>query len=178
MTTNQTLTMNAHELKHIEGLFAGLTAKLGEATVRQALTGQIQSALAHVASQAHAGAAVHGSAAAVPSAADIVAAIIKSASEPPAVARGPISAQGFVWGFSIYVPESEMQALLAGGAALATLTGAVGAALSGTWAAPFIALLAAYIAAELAWMKAIDKGRGVAVSMSWVAPGIFVPTAL
>jgi hypothetical protein len=159
-------------------LFAGLTAKLGEASVRQALTGQIQSALAHVMSQKPTEGAARGSAQAAPNAADIVAEIIRTAQQPPAIERGPISAQGFVWGFSVYVPESEMAALLAGGTALATLTAAVGGALSGTWAAPFIAVLAAYIAAELAWMKAIDKGRGVAVSMSWVAPAIFVPTAL
>jgi hypothetical protein len=178
MTTNRLSTMNAHELKHMQGLFAGLTAKVGEPAVQQALTAQIHAALAHVASQKVLQSTTRGAAQPSPTAADIVAEIVKSAGEAEAVARGTITAQGFVWGFSLYVPEDQMSTILGGATASATVLAAVGAALHGTWAAAFIAVLAAYIVAEIAWMKSIDKGHGVAINMSWLAPAIFVPTPL
>ncbi|HLK90047.1 MAG TPA: hypothetical protein VKZ18_09135 [Polyangia bacterium] len=178
MTTNNTLTISAQDLKHMDGLFVGLTGKLGEPAVRQALTTQIQAALAQVASQKVPQHVARGGAAPTVTAADIVAEIVKAAGEPNAVARGTITAQGFVWGFSLYIPEDQMGEILGGATTAAGVLAAVGGALSGTWAAPFIAVLAAYIVAEIAWMKSVDKGRGVAINMSWFAPGVFVPTAL
>jgi hypothetical protein len=43
-------------------------------------------------------------------------------------------------------------------------------------AAPFIAIAAVFIAGALGLLKSLDQGYGVYISMSWFAPGIFVPT--
>jgi hypothetical protein len=87
-----------------------------------------------------------------------------------------ITVHAYWWGFHLVVPEPVMTQWTAGGATV----GGVIAAIAGATgpAAPFIAAAAAYVAAEFGLMKTVDKGRGVYVSMSWFAPGIFVPTSI
>jgi hypothetical protein len=45
-------------------------------------------------------------------------------------------------------------------------------------AAPFVAIAAGFVAGALALLRGIDRGRGVYVSMSWFALGVFVPTTV
>jgi hypothetical protein len=45
-------------------------------------------------------------------------------------------------------------------------------------AAPWIKLVALFIAGALKLLKTLDKGHGVYISMSWFAPGIFIPTSV
>lgn len=58
----------------------------------------------------------------------------------------------------------------------AIFTGAIGVVSDP--AAPFVELVAAYLKAEGALVRAVDQGKGAYVSMTWLAPGIFVPTAI
>ncbi len=110
---------------------------------------------------------------------DLVAAAFPALAAPIAAAAAPtnrITVQAYWWGFHFVVPEPVMAQWTAGGT---TLAGVVAAIAGSTGpAAPFVAAGAAYIAAEIGLMKAVDHGKGVYVSMSWFAPGIFVPTSI
>lgn len=91
----------------------------------------------------------------------------------------PLPAEAFWWGFHIYVSHANIGwALGANGAAAAV--GALAAVFSAIPVVQFIGwALAAWFFANLVVMSAMDaanNGRGVWISMLWVAPGIFVPT--
>ncbi len=45
-------------------------------------------------------------------------------------------------------------------------------------AAPFILAAAGFVAGALKLLKNLDHGHGVYVSMSWVTPGVFIPTTV
>lgn len=45
-------------------------------------------------------------------------------------------------------------------------------------AAPFILAASGFIAGALRLLKNLDRGRGVYISMSWFAPGVFIPTSV
>jgi hypothetical protein len=95
---------------------------------------------------------------------------------PAAAPTNKITVQAFWWGFHFVVPEGVMAQWTAGGV---TLAGVIAAIAGSTGpAAPFVAAGAAYVAAEVGLMKTVDRGKGVYVSMSWFAPGIFVPTSI
>jgi hypothetical protein len=94
----------------------------------------------------------------------------------PSVAARPaqITAQAFWWGFHFVVPEELMEVWTSAGIGLGAVLAAV-APETGP-AAPFVWLAGAYLAAEFELAKRVNRGRGVYVSMLWVAPGIFLPT--
>ncbi|MEJ7602753.1 MAG: hypothetical protein WKG01_32995 [Kofleriaceae bacterium] len=107
----------------------------------------------------------------VPSTDDFLA----SLREPQVAAKGGTVVRGFWWGFHIQLSREDLNIFLATAAPLTAITATLAA---GIWppAAPFIGLAAAFIAGALALLKALDRGYGVYVSMSWFAPGVFVPT--
>jgi 2-isopropylmalate synthase len=45
-------------------------------------------------------------------------------------------------------------------------------------AQPWIRVLAPFVAATHEGLRALDRGRGIYISMSWVTPGIFIPTSV
>ena len=94
---------------------------------------------------------------------------------PPVVGKGGTFASAFWWGFNVYVSHEDLSIFLASGGPLTVISGTFGTSIGGP-AAPFIAALAAFVLAVLGLLKALDQGRGVYISMSWFAPGIFVPT--
>jgi len=100
--------------------------------------------------------------------------------EPPPPAPPPsaedITVEVFWWGFHFRIPESRMAYWVAGGLSVGGVLGAV-AGTTGP-AAPFLSLVAAYVVAEFETAKQVDVGNGVFISMTWFAPGIFVPTAI
>ena len=97
----------------------------------------------------------------------------------------------FWWGFQIKLTHEAVAWYVAGENITAGAAGAAGAIYPITDAAMalvaaggsvgpgvvFFAALALYLVAEAALVQAADKGKGVILSMSWVAPGIFVPTS-
>lgn len=96
----------------------------------------------------------------------------------PTVSKGPneIVARAFWWGFHLQIPEQALEEI---GTAIANGTPFVGLLGSVTGpAAPYITLIVAFINAEYAWMKGVNRGKGVYLSMTWAAPGIFVPTPI
>ena len=98
-----------------------------------------------------------------------------------AVAAGQvITAGAFWWGYHFVIPEAAMKDFTSAGnvvTAFMTLGGSLIAASGGTLA-PLVAVVAAYAAAELVLMQAIDKGKGVYLSAVWPSPLLIVPTRI
>ena len=44
--------------------------------------------------------------------------------------------------------------------------------------ARWIDVVAPYVTGALGLIRGVDRGRGVYISMSWFAPGVFVPTSV
>lgn len=111
--------------------------------------------------------------AAVPATSEFLAAL-----RAPAVdARGGTVVRAFWWGFHVQISREDLQTFLATAEPLNAIVGTIGGGVPSP-AAPFIALVAAFIAGALGLLKSLDRGRGVYVSMSWFAPGIFIPTSV
>lgn len=91
--------------------------------------------------------------------------------------KGGTVARAFWWGFHIEISHEDLQAFLGGANAVNAIVAAIGGGIPSP-AAPFIALAAAFVAATLGVLAALDKGRGVYISMLWIAPGVFVPTTV
>jgi len=91
--------------------------------------------------------------------------------------RGGSVVRAFWWGFHVQVSHEDLQSFLAGAGGVNDIVGAIGGSVPSP-AAPFIALAAAFIAGALGLLKGLDHGRGVYISMSWFAPGVFVPTSV
>ena len=98
-----------------------------------------------------------------------------------AVASGQvITAEAFWWGYHFVIPEAAMKDFSSVGnvvTAFMALGGSVIAA-SGGALAPLVAIVAAYAAAELVLMQAIDKGKGVYLSATWISPALIIPTPI
>src|SRR5207244_2328964 len=94
--------------------------------------------------------------------------------EPRDVARGGGTvARAFWWGFHIEISHEDLTNFLAAADPINAMIGALGGGIPSP-AAPFIALAAAFVAGALGMLRGLDHGRGVYVSMSWFAAGIFI----
>ncbi|MBA3542123.1 MAG: hypothetical protein H0T79_21085 [Deltaproteobacteria bacterium] len=91
--------------------------------------------------------------------------------------RGGTVARAFWWGFHIQISHEDLATFVATAAPINTIIGAIGGGIPSP-AAPFIALVAAFIAGALGLLKGLDRGSGVYVSMSWFAIGLFIPTSV
>jgi hypothetical protein len=90
--------------------------------------------------------------------------------------RGGTVVRAFWWGFHIEVSHGDLESFLNVANPINAVAAAIGP-VTGP-AAPFVALAAGFIAGALALLRGLDRGRGVYISMSWFAPGIFVPTSV
>jgi hypothetical protein len=90
--------------------------------------------------------------------------------------KGGTRVRAFWWGFHIQVSHADLQVFLDGAGSVSEIVDTIGKI--PTPAAPFIRLAALFIAGALGLLKRIDRGRGVYISMSWFAPGAFVPTSV
>lgn len=86
--------------------------------------------------------------------------------------RGGLQCYASWWGFQLYIPSGDLQAFTNDASVIAGAVAAVGSSIS-----PWVTLIAGFIAAALQALKALDHGRGIWISMSWFAPGAFVPTS-
>lgn len=96
---------------------------------------------------------------------------------PSSAPRGGTYARAFWWGFHIKISREDLRQFLATAAPINTIIGAIGGGIPSP-AAPFIAAAAAFVAGALSLLEGLDRGGGVYVSMSWFAPGIFIPTSV
>jgi hypothetical protein len=91
--------------------------------------------------------------------------------------KGGTVARAFFWGFHIQVSHDDLQAFLHGAGSVNTIVDAIGGSVPSP-AQPWIKLAAGFVAGALGLLGSLDRGRGVYVSMSWFAPGIFIPTSV
>ena len=91
--------------------------------------------------------------------------------------RGGTVARAFWWGFHIEVSHEDLVVALATGDTVNTLVQLIGGSIPSP-AQPFIVLAAQFVAAAIGLVRSLDRGRGVYISMSWFAPGVFIPTSV
>jgi hypothetical protein len=92
-------------------------------------------------------------------------------------ARGGVVVRTFWWGFHIEIDHPTLVTVLNAADTANTLIGLIGGGVPSP-AAPFIAAAAAFVAGSIAVVRSLDAGNGVYISMSWFAPGVFIPTTV
>src|SRR5262249_41436655 len=96
---------------------------------------------------------------------------------PPVIGRGGTAVRAFWWGLHIPISHQDLQTFPSAADFINTIVGTIGGSVPSP-AAPFIRLAAAFIAGALGLLSSLDHGSGVYISMSWFAPGVFVPTSM
>jgi len=91
-------------------------------------------------------------------------------------ATGVPIVRAFWWGFHIECSSQGLNDFLNAAKPINEIAAAIGP-VTGP-AAPFVLAAAAFIAAALGLLRSIDRGKGVYISMSWFAPGVFIPTTV
>lgn len=92
-------------------------------------------------------------------------------------ARDGTAVQAFWWGFHVQLSHEDLASFVSGAQGVNTIVGTIGGSIPSP-AAPWIRLAAEFIAGALGLLSSLDRGAGVFISMSWFAPGIFVPTSV
>jgi hypothetical protein len=95
----------------------------------------------------------------------------------PTVMKGGTVARAFWWGWHVEISHEDLVTFLAAATTVNTIVGAIGGGIPSP-AQPFIVLAATFVKGALGLLQSLDNGRGVYVSMSWFAPGVFVPTSV
>ena len=94
-----------------------------------------------------------------------------------AATKGGTVVRAFWWGFHVEISHEDLQAFLSGAGSVNTIVATIGGGIPSP-AQPWIVLIAGFIAGALGLLRGLDRGRGVYVSMTWFAPGAFVPTSV
>jgi len=98
---------------------------------------------------------------------------------PPAPPPPPPTVTAFWWGLQFTFTEPALKGLLLSDNIEAAALGVLSAALFEIpIAAIIVAALAAVIAIQAQVYAAVDQGNGIYLSMLWIAPEVFVPTAI
>ncbi len=92
-------------------------------------------------------------------------------------ARGGVAVRAFWWGFHIELDHGTLEQVLNASDTVNALVGVVGGSIPSP-AQPWIVLAAQFVDAAIELVRKADEGNGVYISMSWFAPGIFVPTGV
>ncbi|XVV08190.1 PLAT/LH2 domain-containing protein [Actinoplanes sp. CA-131856] len=92
-------------------------------------------------------------------------------------ARGGTVVRAFWWGFHVQFSHEDLVTILDSADMVNTTVAVIGGNIPSP-AAPWIKMLAPFIAALHDGLRSLDHGNGIYVSMSWFAPGVFVPTTV
>ena len=92
-----------------------------------------------------------------------------------AAPSGTIACRTYWWGFQLEIPHATLSTWTVDTTESCEVVTAIGVAPNP--AAPFRRRVAAYIASRLTELQQLDRGAGAYVSMTWMAPNIFVPAA-
>ncbi|MEV4364395.1 hypothetical protein [Nonomuraea sp. NPDC049625] len=99
----------------------------------------------------------------------------------PALALSPADGgtvvRAFWWGFHVEIGHDDLETILKSADMVNATVAAIGGNIPSP-AAPWIKLLAPFVAAVHERLRAMDRGCGIYVSMSWFAPGVFIPTSV
>jgi hypothetical protein len=88
---------------------------------------------------------------------------------------GAIAVREEWWGFQLAIPRAVLAAWVDGAIESATIVAAIGTVPGA--AGTFVRRAAGFIANRIGELQALDRGDGVHVSMTWMAPNVFVPQA-
>ncbi len=94
----------------------------------------------------------------------------------PRAAKGKPIVRTYFWGFHIEVSSQGLGNFLSVAQPVNAIVAAIGP-VTGP-AAPFILAAAGFVAGALKLLKNLDHGQGVYISMSWISPGVFIPTTV
>lgn len=103
-------------------------------------------------------------------------ALSDATSAAPRAAKGKPIVRTFFWGFHIEISSGGLTHFLSVAQPVNAIVAAIGP-VTGP-AAPFILAAAGFVAGALKLLKNLDHGQGVYISMSWVTPGVFIPTTV
>ncbi|ULR55594.1 hypothetical protein [Streptomyces deccanensis] len=93
-------------------------------------------------------------------------------------ARGAgVTVRAFWWGFHVEIDHPTLGQILDSADTVNTLVGTIGGAIFSP-AQPWIVLVAKFVAGAHQLLRGLDRGNGIYISMSWFAPGVFVPTTV
>lgn len=84
-------------------------------------------------------------------------------------------ARTYPWGFHIQLSHDEVTAVVDGATDINAMVDQAAVAIPPP-AGPIVKTVAQFIKLALAILHAVDKGKGVYISMLWAAPGLFIPT--
>lgn len=90
-------------------------------------------------------------------------------------ASGATVVRAFWWGFHVEIGHEDLETVLNSADAINSLVALIGGNIPSP-AAPWIKLLAPFVASIHQRLRELDRGRGIYISMSWFAPGVFIPT--
>ncbi len=83
----------------------------------------------------------------------------------------------FWWGFHVEFGHDDLESVLTAADAVNRVVSLIGGNIPSP-AQPWIRLLAPFIASVHQGLRGLDQGCGIYVSMSWFAPGVFIPTTV
>lgn len=95
----------------------------------------------------------------------------------PTLLNSGVVGRVYWWGFNIEISHSALTKFINSADPINTIISNIGGSIPSP-VAPWIKLVALFIAGALKSLKTLDKNRGVYISMSWFAPGIFIPTSV
>jgi hypothetical protein len=90
---------------------------------------------------------------------------------------GDVVVRAFWWGFHVQISHEALESILDSGDSLNATVNAIGGSIPSP-AQPWIKLLAPFVAGIHAALRGIDRGNGIYISMTWFAPGVFIPTSV
>ena len=80
------------------------------------------------------------------------------------------------WGFQLEIPHATLSSWVDGSTNLADVLAAIGAVPGPV--GPFRKRASMFVVHRIGELRALDRGAGVHISMMWMAPNIFVPSAV
>jgi hypothetical protein len=92
-------------------------------------------------------------------------------------APGGTKVRAFWWGFHVQFSHEDLQWVLDSADMVNNAVVAIGGSIPSP-AQPFIRLIGPFVTLVHQKLRELDHGNGIYISMSWFAPGIFVPTSV
>jgi hypothetical protein len=81
------------------------------------------------------------------------------------------------WGFHFEIGHTDLTNVLNAADKVAALAGTINGAIPSP-VQPFVGLAVKFVAGADALLRSLDTGNGIYLSMSWFAPGAFIPTTV
>jgi len=103
-------------------------------------------------------------------------AVLASSRVAHALPSGAITCTEYWWGFQLEIPHAILAEWAATTIDSEPIATAIGSGVGPS--APFRRRVATYIAGRLVELMHLDLGAGVYISMTWMAPNIYIPLAI